>query len=220
MSDEPNPVPIVSFTGRSGTGKTTLLEKLVAELVARGIRTGVIKHTVHAAEFDGSGKDTHRLRLAGASPAAIQSGGLFALFQPLEKPLSLDQIVDQYCTLCDIVIAEGFKSERQPAFVVLGENADAMPEALPEKLLGFVCDGPVDTDRPVFTREDAKPLADFIQQTFLKEVSRSEVRVWADGEFIPVKPFVKAFIGRTVKGMVSALKGVRDPEKIHIKIGR
>ena len=76
------------------------------------------------------------------------------------------------------------------------------------------------TDVPVFSREDVKPIADLIQKKFLKDVSRSHVRVWVDGKFIPVKPFVKAFIGRTVKGMISSLKGAGDPEKIHIKIGR
>jgi len=181
---------------------------------------GVLKHTVHHAEFDGQGKDTHRHRAAGGSPVAIDSPGLFALFQPLDEAMSLDQIIDQYYTLCDIVITEGFKREKQPQFVVLGETADTMPDPLPEHILGFVCDGPVQTDKPVFTRADIKPVADLIQETFLKDVSRSEVRVWVDGQFIPVKPFVKAFIGRTIKGMVSALKGARDPEKIHIKIGR
>ena len=181
---------------------------------------GVVKHTVHHAEFDGAGKDTLRHRRAGASPVAIDSPGLLAVFQPLPETLALDQIIDQYFTLCDLVITEGFKSEDQPQFVVLGAAADHLPDPLPADLLGFVCDGPVPTDKPVFSRKDIQPLADAIQQRFLKQVSRSEVRLWVDGRFIAVNPFVKAFIGRTVKGMLSALKGVKDPEKVHIKLGR
>ncbi|HOY62685.1 MAG TPA: molybdopterin-guanine dinucleotide biosynthesis protein MobB, partial [bacterium] len=73
---------------------------------------------------------------------------------------------------------------------------------------------------PVFDRNDAKGISDFIQDRYLKNVSRSEVRVWIDGKFLPVKPFVKAFIGQTIKGMLSSLKGGKKGERIHIKIGR
>ena len=62
---------IISFTGKSGSGKTTLLEKLIPILISRGRRVGVIKHTVHDVELDAGGKDTQRLRRAGAETAAI-----------------------------------------------------------------------------------------------------------------------------------------------------
>ena len=212
--------PVVSFVGKSGTGKTTLLEKLIEELTARGYRVGVIKHTVHHAEFDGKGKDTLRHRQAGASPVAIDSPGLLAVFQPLDEALSLEQIADQYFTTADIIITEGFKREKEPQFVVLGDSAENMPDPRPANMIGVVCDAPVDVDVPVFSRADVAPIADMIQETFLKKVSRSEVRLWVDGKFVPLKPFVKAFVGQTVKGMLNALKGVKAPEKIHIKIGR
>lgn len=213
-------MPVVSFVGRSGSGKTTLLEKVIAELTGRGLRAGVIKHTTSHAEFDAKGKDTLRLREAGAAPVAIQSPGLLAVFQPLDAAMPLDAIIDQFYTTADIVITEGFKSEDERQIVVLGARAADVPDPQPENVIAYVCDESFAASVPVFRRDDAAGVADFIQKTFFKPVSRSDVRVWADGKYIPAKPFVKAFIGRTVKAMLGSLRGVKEPEKIHLKIGR
>lgn len=221
QEEEPRPeMPVVSFVGLSGSGKTTMLEKVIAELTARGLRVGVIKHTTCRAEFDAKGKDTLRLREAGAAPVAIQAPNLLAVFQPLDEAMPLDAIIDQFYTAADIVITEGFKSEGEQQIVVLGARAENVPDPQPENVIAYVCDESFGADVPVFGRNDAAAVADFIQKTFLKPASRSDVRVWADGKYIPVKPFVKAFIGRTVKAMLGSLRGVNDPEKIHLKIGR
>ena len=212
--------PTISFTGKSGSGKTTLLEKLIPEMAARGRRVGVIKHTAHKVELDTEGKDTHRLRLAGASPAAIAAGGLLAVFQPLDAEPSLDEISGQYFTLPDIIFAEGFKRESGPQVLVLAPGAKGKPPQVSGTLIAIVADKPFKAGVPVFARNDVKPLADLIEKEFLKPVSRSEVRLWVDGKFVPLNPFVKAFVGQTVKGMVSSLKGAKRAEKIHIKIGR
>ena len=63
----------VSFVAKSGTGKTTLLEKVITELKCRGYRVGVIKHDAHRFDIDHPGKDSHRLTLAGADTMLISS---------------------------------------------------------------------------------------------------------------------------------------------------
>jgi molybdopterin-guanine dinucleotide biosynthesis protein B len=66
-------IPIVSIVGKSDSGKTTLLEKLVAELKSRGFRVGTIKHDAHSFEIDHEGKDSWRHKKAGASVSIISS---------------------------------------------------------------------------------------------------------------------------------------------------
>lgn len=212
--------PTISFTGKSGSGKTTLLEKLIPELARRGRAVGVIKHTAHEVELDALGKDTQRLRAAGAGTAAIASKNLLAVFQNIHADTSIDEIAGQYFTLPDLILTEGFKHGDAPQVLVLPLGATELPAVLPEKLLAIVADTKLEAPVPSFTREDVVPIADLIEETFLRPVSRSEVRVWVDGKFIPMNPFVKAFVGQTVKGMVSSLKGGKDAEKIHIKIGK
>jgi len=65
--------PVVSFVAKSGTGKTTLLEKVIAELKQRGYRVGAIKHDAHRFDIDHPGKDSHRLTSAGADTMLISS---------------------------------------------------------------------------------------------------------------------------------------------------
>ena len=100
----------------------------------------------------------------------------------------------------------------------LGETK--APAELSDNVLAMVADSQLDARVPVFTRDDVAPIADFIEKELFKPESRSEVRLWIDGKFVPLNPFVKAFVGQTVKGMVSSLKGAKGAEKIHIKIGR
>ncbi|OGO19675.1 MAG: molybdopterin-guanine dinucleotide biosynthesis protein B, partial [Chloroflexi bacterium RBG_16_50_9] len=68
-------IPVVAFAGKSGVGKTTLLEKVVRELKIRGLRVAVIKHSHHDIEIDQPGKDSWRFARAGSDVVAISSPG-------------------------------------------------------------------------------------------------------------------------------------------------
>lgn len=72
----------------------------------------------------------------------------------------------------------------------------------------------------VFDRDDAETIADFIDEKIIRAASRSDANVWVDGHAVELNPFVKAFVTQTVRGMLSALKGGKKPEKIRLKIGR
>ncbi len=64
-------IPLLAFAAWSGTGKTTLLKKLIPALCARGIRPGLIKHTHHDMDVDKPGKDSYELRKAGAAQTIV-----------------------------------------------------------------------------------------------------------------------------------------------------
>ncbi|WP_438767185.1 molybdopterin-guanine dinucleotide biosynthesis protein B [Kushneria sp. TE3] len=104
--------PLLGIAAWSGTGKTTLLEALLPALRARGLKVAVIKHAHHDFDVDVPGKDSHRLRMAGATPMLVASGKRFALMMetPGQEEPCLPTLLDQVLKLSpDLVLIEGFK---------------------------------------------------------------------------------------------------------------
>ena len=85
-------IPIISIVGKSDSGKTTLIEKLVPELTRRGYRVATVKHDVHGFEVDREGKDSWRHKQAGAHTVVISSPQKIALIRDVEKDSTLDEI--------------------------------------------------------------------------------------------------------------------------------
>lgn len=116
MSAADFPRPVLAFIAYSGTGKTTLLEKLFPLLHAAGVRVSYIKHTHHKVELDQPGKDSYRLREAGAAQVMIASSKRWALMQEIpaaQAEPDLATLLNQLDpTQCDLVLVEGFKHER------------------------------------------------------------------------------------------------------------
>lgn len=107
--------PILGFAAYSGTGKTTLLEKLIPLLRARGLRVAVLKHAHHNFDIDKPGKDSYRLRKAGAEQMLIASDQRWAMMIETEKPQSFENLLTQFNhDELDLIIVEGFKGESIP----------------------------------------------------------------------------------------------------------
>lgn len=107
-------VPVLGFAARSGTGKTTLLKRLIPLLKQRGLRVGLIKRSHHDVEIDRPGKDSYELRMAGASPVMLSSSHRRAVITEHEpcREHSLDEelaFFDQNAV--DMILVEGFKQE-------------------------------------------------------------------------------------------------------------
>ena len=165
-------VKAVSFVAKSGTGKTTLLEKVIARLKDRGFRVGVIKHDAHRFDIDHPGKDSHRLASAGADTMLIASPEKLALVKKHAAPPSIAEILATYFADVDIVLTEGFKKssmpkielhrrERSATLICRGEENDPT-------LLAVASDEPLELDVPVLDLNDAGAVADFIEEKFLK----------------------------------------------------
>ena len=110
-------IPILGFAAYSGTGKTTLLTKLIPLLKQQGLYLGLIKHSHHSFEIDKPGKDSFRLRAAGASPVMLVSRHRRAVITEIEndeEPLLDDQLKLFDQTGLDLILVEGFKSENFP----------------------------------------------------------------------------------------------------------
>jgi molybdopterin-guanine dinucleotide biosynthesis protein B len=108
---------VLGFAAHSGTGKTTLLQQLIPLLKASGKRVGLIKHSHHDVEIDQPGKDSHRLRMAGASPVMLSSSHRRAIITEhetiRERGLAEELAFFDHASV-DIILVEGFKHEAFP----------------------------------------------------------------------------------------------------------
>jgi molybdopterin-guanine dinucleotide biosynthesis protein MobB len=163
----PNMPPLVSIVGRSESGKTTLIEILIPELKRRGYRIGTIKHTHHALEIDQTGKDSARHRAAGAHTVILASTGQIAMI----KSASSDSVADliRYFYDVDLLITEGYKHENTPKIEVV--RTEVHTELLCRSdpgLIALATDADIAVHVPVFRLDDPVPIADFIEQRFLR----------------------------------------------------
>ncbi|MEJ5311126.1 MAG: molybdopterin-guanine dinucleotide biosynthesis protein B [Anaerolineae bacterium] len=162
-------IPTLAFVGRSNSGKTTLLEKLIALLRQRGYRVGVVKHTVRAdVETDLPGTDTHRLWEAGAAhvafvtPDRIVHTQRYAELPPLEAALAGVGDVD-------VVLIEGFKHGPYPKIEVVRAARD--PALIPDLAGRIACvtDVPdLPCGVPCFAFDDIAGLADFVERVVIR----------------------------------------------------
>ncbi|PMP63311.1 molybdopterin-guanine dinucleotide biosynthesis protein B, partial [Desulfurella multipotens] len=108
---------VLGVIGHSNAGKTTLIEHIIAELKKENKLIGAIKHDVHDFEIDHKGKDTYRLKSAGASCVAISSQNKWALIQDVDKEKALKEVLS-FFDYCDYVFVEGYKLEDIPKIEV------------------------------------------------------------------------------------------------------
>ena len=112
-----SPAPILGFVAASGTGKTTLLTQLIPLLKQQGLKVGLIKHSHHDFEIDKPGKDSFRLRAAGASPVILISSYRSAVITEFEEPVE-PRLAGQLSAFesleLDLILVEGFRAEAFP----------------------------------------------------------------------------------------------------------
>ncbi len=165
--------PIVSIVGKSDAGKTTLLERLVPELKARGYRIGTIKHNVHGFDIDHEDKDSWRHKQAGAHTVAISSPKKVALVKDVETEETLNSLATKYFQDVDIVLTEGYKQEDKPKIEVFRSQVHETPLCKgDEHLVALVSDTSLDLGVPRFELDDIRGLAGFVEQRFLVKSSQ------------------------------------------------
>jgi molybdopterin-guanine dinucleotide biosynthesis adapter protein len=115
------PARVVAVVGPSGGGKTTLVEQLVAGLRASGYRVAAIKHDAHRLELDRPGKDSWRMRAAGADTVVLLGRGQVAWFGDQPDHHDLDAVVATLSEQVDVILIEGFRSACYPTVIVGAE---------------------------------------------------------------------------------------------------
>ena len=159
-------IPLLSFVGKSGVGKTTLIEKLIAELKRSGYRIAVVKHHAHTTPIDGRGKDSWRFAEAGASLAVVSSPAEIARFERVERELTLNEIAAQIANV-DLILTEGFKREAAPKIEVSRSALGTDLIGSADELVAVVSDHPITLNLPRFELEDVSGIAAFVIARFL-----------------------------------------------------
>lgn len=165
--------PVISIVAKNGTGKTTLLEKLIAELKRRGYRVGAMKHAAHQFDIDREGKDSWRLTQAGAHTMVISSPAKIAMIKQnrnMTEP-SVSDIVDTYYSDVDIVLTEGFKNNRFPKIEVYRKEHSSTimcrGETHDPTLIALASNDHLEVDVPVLDINDFRGICNLIEMRFL-----------------------------------------------------
>lgn len=155
---------LYGVTGWKNSGKTGLMERLVANITGRGFSVSTVKHAHHSFDVDQPGRDSHRHRQAGASQVLLSSRNRVALMTELrgaEEP-PLEVLLAQLAP-CDLVLIEGYKRDRHPK-IEAHRAATGQPLIAPEDdtIRAVASDSAPALDRPVFHLDDTGAIADFI----------------------------------------------------------
>lgn len=167
-------VPILGFAAFSGTGKTTLLTQLIPLLKLKGLRIGLIKHSHHNFEIDQPGKDSFRLRAAGASPVMLVSKyrrAIITEFSTVTEPTLYEQLKFFEHIELDLILVEGFRDEHFPK-IELHRLSLGNPLLYPNdaNIIAIASDVDLNIPAHLVTLDINQPdkIADFIHQHFIK----------------------------------------------------
>ncbi len=166
--------PLVGLAGWSGAGKTTLLEAVIPLLRAAGLRLALIKHAHHAVDVDHPGKDSHRLRHAGADQVLLTSAARWALMAERGRPAE-PRLADEIQRLdpesFDLLLVEGFRHERFPRIELIRDPGPEHPALFPadDAIIAVAAPAAVElaTTLPRLDPDRPATVADFIIKRLL-----------------------------------------------------
>ncbi|MBW1823567.1 MAG: molybdopterin-guanine dinucleotide biosynthesis protein B [Deltaproteobacteria bacterium] len=176
-------IPIVSIVGKSDSGKTTLIEKLIPELNRKGYRVATVKHDVHSFEVDRDGKDSWRHRRAGSASTVISSPQQLAIIRNMEHYASLEEIRDRFIRDVDIIITEGYKKDSALKVEVSRKEVHQEPLCTrDDNLVAFLSNQHFDLEVPCLDLNDGKALTGLLERTMLTPELQQRVRLKVDGK--------------------------------------
>ena len=208
--------PVVSIVGKSGAGKTALMERLIAEFGKRGYRIAAVKHS-HGMEIDRPGKDSWRFAQAGSEVVAVSSPEKLAFIRSMDHDASIEEILHLIGSGFDLVLVEGFKRGSAPKIEVLKRDLGEDLLCSVKELSAVVSNESLDIDVPQFFVDDTQAIADFIEKNFVLK-TEGDITLFINGKQVFMKPFVKDIIAKSLLAMVSTLKGVREIRSLDISI--
>jgi len=155
---------LIAIVGKSNSGKTTLITRLIPLFCEIGLKVGTIKHTHHHVELDKPGKDSWKHRRAGSQRVLMLTGSNMAMFADLKSEPTLMELASTYFSDLDIIISEGFKNEDCLKIEVFRAANEKSPLYLePEyQIQALITDQPLDAPIPVFGMDDIKEIFQWI----------------------------------------------------------
>lgn len=209
--------PIVSIVGRSRAGKTTLIEKLVRELSARGYQVATIKHA-HETTVDTPGKDSWRHFEAGSAAAALSTPDRLVLVKSCPRELPVADIGHFFGEDYDLILTEGFKRARLPKIEVQRREVGPPLCGLTRRL-AIVTDEKLETRTRQFTLDDIGGLADLLENGFIRPQAE-RISLYVNGRPVLLTAFPRRIITSIILAVVSSLKGAAEIRGLDISLRR
>ena len=238
MASPRPPLLVLAVVGRKGVGKTRVVEALVRELRARGLRVATAKHVPEEGfSLDRPGKDSWRHAEAGAGAVTIVAPGEVTTIRRLRgEDLALEDVISMASCGCDVLIMEGFRylvagrPEVLKVAVVGGpdEARELLAEGKLRPVLAFV--GPEkgpegELARPFYTFDELGELASKVAELAMERKRAREAReaeLFLAGREVPLNPFLRRLLRSLVLAFASCLKGVevKGDERVRILVER
>jgi len=210
--------PIVSIIGRSKSGKTTLLEKLIVELKSRGYRVGTMKHTPLGMAWIDDEKDSQRHIRAGSEATILCAPDKLVLVKPVTEPQTLEEIARLFNEDYDIILTEGFKQGEAPKIEV-HRRGIGTPLKDVKKLFAIATDEKLDTTVKQFALNDIQGIADLLEEGFIKP-QKERLLLYVNDDSIPLSSFPRDIISNVLLGLANSLKGVGKIKTLKIFLKR
>lgn len=163
-------IPVILFSGYSNAGKTTVIEGVVSKLTDRGYDVTTVKHHKGDFELGGEEKDSYKHMNAGANRVILSSDTQLVDIVKLESERSLNSIIKSIKD-ADLIVVEGYKSTVYPKIEVYRRELGHKRLGKNRNIVGIVSDDRLEEFTPVFSFEEMKKLADFIEESFLRAKS-------------------------------------------------
>jgi len=158
-------VAVLSIVGRSNSGKTTLLEKLIAALMHQGLRIATIKHSHHQPDMDTPGKDSWRHKQAGAAATLLVGPERMLMVKDVDEVLSPHILAERYFSDFDLLLVEGYAGmDGAKIEVVRCARSNQLRSSVEQGLIAVVTDvTSLDSGSPQFELDDVVGLSEFIK---------------------------------------------------------
>ena len=158
---------VIGVVGWKDVGKTFVVTEIIKLLVEKGYRVGSIKHAHHNFDIDQPGTDSFKHRKSGSSQVIISSSKRWAkiIENKNQKEKNLNELLKEFNEV-DVVLVEGFKKENHPKIEIITQNSKSINNEI-ENVVAIVADNTLESNIPVFKKNDIESLTQFIIDNFL-----------------------------------------------------
>lgn len=208
--------PVVCIVARNREDTPPVVEALLRELTARGLKLAAIIEEERDFATEGLSKETARYQKAGSDAVIMRSPRLVASVRRVTDEPPLDALVWEMRDEYDVVLADGFRHASYPKIEIRRPGEDLLCHK--NELLALVGDKPEDIDVPSFDAGNLGPLAELIRRRFMASEVNEDATLFIDGVRLPLHLFVRKMVASTILGMVRALKGVDKPRSVVVTV--
>jgi molybdopterin-guanine dinucleotide biosynthesis adapter protein len=195
---------VISIVGKSSSGKTTFLEKLLRELSSRGYQIATIKHSHHSLDFDNPKKDSFRHSQAGAAATMVSSTTAVQIIKPMRQEMKIEELVRYYGEDFDLILTEGFSRDNAPKIEIHRKESGPLLESA-SNIVAVVTDEPLETSAPQFALEDVKGVADLIESGYILP-KRAHLSLFINGTRVEMKGLPAQILPAVMAAIAPELK--------------